>query len=116
MAVTWKGSMPILAWFFVFALLKWAKVETTGFLGGFLIGVGWFLLIPVLSEAGVAKSAHQWIQKAGLWAIFSAAFGLVALTLLKDSGAWHTWLVDFGLLASGFFGFLGALIGFFKWK
>ena len=116
MTVSCKGSIPILVWFLVYAVLKWAKVETTGYLGGLVIAVGWLLLIPLLLEAGVSKTSCQWIQKAGVWAVFSAAFGLVALTLLKNTGSWYTWVTDFGLLASGFFAFIGALIGFLKWE
>jgi len=116
MTISCKGSIPLLAWFLVFAVLNWAKVETTGYLGGLLVAVGWFLLIPLLLDAGVSKTAGQWIQKAGVWGVFSAAFGLVALTLLKNTGSWYTWVIDFGLLASGFFAFIGALIGFLKWQ
>ena len=115
MAITWKGSIPILVWFLVLAVLGKFGLLQNGFYMSLLIGVGWFLLIPLLNEAGVAKGVSQWIQKAGIWAVFSAAFGLVGFTLLKD-GVWWTWVVDFGLLASGFFALLGALIGFFKWK
>ena len=116
MAVSWKGSIPMLIWVLLFALLLWFKVEFMGYFAGILIGLGWFLLIPVLNEAGVAKTSAQWFQKAGIWAIFSSAFGLVAFTLLNSSGVWYSWIVDFGLLASGFFAVIGALVGFLKWN
>ena len=114
MAITWKESLPMLLWLIVFMLVQWLGVTHTGFYGGLLVGVGWFFLIPVLIGAGISKAALQWFQKAGVLAVFSAAFGLVGLTLLSE-GIWWTWIVDFGLLASGFFAFIGALVGFLKW-
>jgi hypothetical protein len=115
MGVSVKGSIPLVLWLVVFWLVKWLNVEYTGFFGGILIGLGWFLLIPILLESEVSKSAVQWFQKAGLLAVFSAAFGLVGLTLLKN-GLWWTWIADFGLLASGFFAVIGTLAGFFRWN
>ena len=116
MAVNWKSSIPILVWFLVYALLVgWAKLQLVGFIAGLVIGVGWLLVIPLMYELGVAKVVNQWFQKAALWAFFAAAFGLAGLTLKKNQ-QWWTWIVDFGLLASGFFAMIGALIGFFKWK
>ncbi len=113
MASTWKSSIPILLWFVALAVLKWAGL-TEIFYTHLLIAVGWFLLIPLLTEAGVTKGITQWIQKAGILAMFSAAFGLAGFTLL-ETGTWWQWIVDIGLLASGFFAMIGALLGFFKW-
>ncbi len=115
MAETWKNSLPVLFWLVIFMLVQYFKVPYEGFYGGLIIGIGWFLLIPLLESVGVAKSALQWFSKAGILAVFSAAFGLVGFTLLK-TGAWWTLIVEFGLLASGFFAFIGALVSFFKWK
>jgi hypothetical protein len=113
MDLTWKTSLPMLLWFAVLAVLNWAGLAE-GFHTSLLIGVGWFLLIPVLAQSGASKAVTQWMQKAGMLAVFSAAFGFAASVLL-NTGLWWEWIVDIGLIGSGFFALIGALLGFFKW-
>ena len=116
MSINWKSSIPMLLWFVVLAILSWQNMLATRFYFALFISLGYFLLIPVLSEAGLSKATVPWVKKAGIFALFAAAFALVSLTVFGQNWTWLNWLYDFGLIVSAVWLLIGVLIGFFKWN
>ncbi len=110
MAVEWKGSFPLIMLLFAVAAVSFSGLSVTGgFVGSVITAVAWFLLIPVMSSAGVTKEANPWFVRAAAFALFAASFVLLQGTFI-DVREWSGWLVQVGLILSWLMAFIGSLV------
>ena len=115
MAFDWKDTLPLLILFFVLALLNWAGIGMTGFVGAILIAAFWFFMVPILSALKFDKAVDGWFKKAGIWALFAASFALISGTFISTGTyAWATWLVQIGYILSWIFALIGSIIALGK--
>ena len=106
----WRGSLPLIVLLFAVAALSFGNVNVaSGFIGSFVVGTAWLLLIPVLGGVGVGRDVNAWFVRAGAFAYIAAAFVLLNGTFI-DSGNWSTWLVQVGWVLSWLMAGIGALI------
>ena len=113
-----SNTLPLLIWLIVLGLIAILGADLTAFafFPAIMWALGLFLLIPVLGDLDIAPKSIIWFQKAGLIAIMAAAFGFISYIGFIAVSDWYLIFMGVFLAVSLLFTFIGALIGFLKWK
>ena len=107
-----KGSLGLILWFLMVAVLAYAGVAVlSGFVGGIVIASAWFFIRSALQDFGVKdKLVNNMFLSAAGFALFAVSFELLSIALQPVMiMPWVNYLVSLGYVLSWITALVGSL-------